>query len=61
MNSAFDGVKMLMGNPKLTTESLVVTGLTTGMNITSTFIEQEYEIKKEAGLTFLVGLDGLIK
>ena len=39
LNSAFDGVKMLMGNPKLTTESLVVTGLTTGMNITSTFIE----------------------
>ena len=34
------------------------------MNITSNFIEQEYEIqkiKKEAGLTFLLRLDELIK
>lgn len=64
LNPAFDGVKMFMGNPKLTTENLVITGLTTGMNITSNFIELEYEvqkIKKEAGLTFLLRLDELIK
>ena len=64
LNPAFDSVKMFMGNPKLTTENLVITGLTTGMNITSNFIEQEYEIqkiKKEAGLTFLLRLDELIK
>lgn len=64
LNPVFDGVKMFMGNPKLTTENLVITGLTTGMNITSNFIEQEYEIqkmKREAGLTFLLRLDELIK
>lgn len=64
LNPAFDSVKMFMGNPELTTENLVITGLTTGMNITSNFIEQEYEIqkiKKEAGLTFLLRLDELIK
>lgn len=64
LNPVFDGVKMFMGNPKLTTENLVITGLSTGMNITSNFIEQEYEIqkmKREAGLTFLLRLDELIK
>ena len=64
LNPVYDGVKMFMGNPKLTTENLIVTGLTTGMNITSNFVEQEYEIqkiKKEAGLTFLLRLDELIK
>lgn len=64
LNPLYDGVKMFMGNPKLTTENLVITGLSTGMNITSNFIDQEYEIqkiKKEAGLTFLLRLDNLIK
>ena len=60
----YDGVKMFIGNPKLTTENLIITGLTTGMNITSNFVEQEYEIqkiKREAGLTFLLRLDELLK
>lgn len=64
INPVYDGVKMFIGNPKLTTENLIITGLTTGMNITSNFIEREYEIqkiKKEAGLTFLLRLDELLK
>lgn len=64
LNPVYDGVKMFMGNPKLTTENLVITGLTTGMNIASNIVEQEYEIqkiKKEAGLTFLLRLDELIR
>lgn len=64
LNPVFSGVKMFMGDPQLTTENLVITGLTTGMNITSNFLEQEYEIqkmKREAGLTFLLRLDELIK
>lgn len=64
LNPMCNGVKMLIGNPKLTTENLMITGLTTGMNITSNFVEQEYEIqkiKREAGLTFLLRLDELLK
>lgn len=63
LNPAFDSMKIFMGNPKLTTENLVIAGLTTGMNITSNLIEQEYEIqkiKKEAGLTFLLRFDEMI-
>lgn len=64
LNPMYDGVKMFIGNPKLTTENLIITGLTTGMNINSNFVEQEYEIqkiKREAGLTFLLRLDELLK
>lgn len=63
LNPAFDSMKIFMGNPKLTTENLVIAGLTTGMNITFNLIEQEYEIqkiKKEAGLTFLLRFDEMI-
>ncbi len=63
LHPLYNGVKMFLGNPQLTTANLAITGLATGLNIANSFICQAEEVdkmKKEAGLTFLLRLDELI-
>ena len=63
LGPASNGVKMLIGNPSLSTSNLMLAGLAMGSNIAidfSSHARKVNELQCESGLTYLLKLDDII-